>query len=71
MALNISFYTRSNHLKENGYNKDTEVVIYEEQLKDIYENVRWYLDNLTYLHEYRVRWKDYRNKNPPVPYKFI
>jgi hypothetical protein len=36
--------------------------IYDEQLKDILDNTRWYLDNLHYLGEYRVDWHTYSRK---------
>ncbi len=71
MALELRFYTNTNHLKKNGYSFEEEVTIYKEQLLDVWENPRWYLDNLDFLCEYRVRWKNYRSKRPTMPHKFV
>jgi hypothetical protein len=58
-------------LKLNGFTKEEEQICYEEQLKDIFNNPREYLDNLEYLPEYRVYWKNYNYKTATIPYKFI
>jgi len=57
-----------NWLCENGYTKKQEQEIYVKQLQDVYDNPRWYLDNLNYLVEYRVSWKCYSSKTPTLPY---
>lgn len=60
--MKIALLKNNNWLKENGYGKKEEREIYEETLKDVYENPRWYLDNITYLVEYRCSFINYTTK---------
>lgn len=71
MALEVRLYKNNNWLKRSGYTITEEGEVYDEQLQDIVANPRWYLDNLDYLCEYRVSWKNYRHTNPTKPREFV
>ena len=71
MALRIQFITNSNRLNVNGFTFDQEIQVYDKQLEDVYDNPRWYLDNLEYLVEYRLRWKNYNHTPATLPYKYV
>ncbi len=67
MAVKVRFKHKNNTwLKSQDYTLKEEGNIYDEQLDDLYTNPRWYLNNLDYLDEYKVRWKCYTHK-PAVP----
>lgn len=82
MVVKIPLGT-SNYLNYSGFSKEEQSEIYEKQLNDIIENTRWYLDNLHYLVEYRVTYKNYTkpkkvllngrrsNGTPTLPIKYI
>ena len=61
----------SNQLTQSGYTVEEETELYDKQLQDILDNLRWYLDNLDNMVEYRVIWKDYRSKTPTLPHKYV
>ena len=70
----VSLKKNNNWLKENGYSKEQEADVYDSQLQDVIDNPRWYLDNLTYLKEYRVSWKNYSSKGTKtatIPLKLV
>lgn len=69
--MKILLFQNNNLLKNNGYTLADEAEIYDNQLVDIIENTRWYLDNLDTMPTYRVSWKNYRSKTPPLPYRFV
>lgn len=52
----------NNWLKENGYTTEEERQVYKDCLKDIYNNPRWYLDNMDKLVEFRVSFINYKHK---------
>ena len=54
----------NNHLSANGYSKEDQEKIYKEQLEDLYNNPRYYLDQVSYMVEYRVFWQNYTLKGP-------
>lgn len=61
----------NSRLADNGFSIEEEEKIYEEQLQEVFDNPRWYLDNLDYMVEYRVRWVDYKKgNNITLPRKF-
>lgn len=68
--MKIKFVGISQNLSDAGYEIYEQADIYEETLKDVYNNTRWYLDNLDNLKGYRVAWKDYKTKSCTVPYRF-
>jgi len=71
MALRLPLLYNRRHLKDNGFTFHEETVIYDENLQDIMDNTRWYLDNLENLQVYLVRWHNYRSKSPAIPYKYV
>ena len=58
-------------LKDAGYSMEEESKLYDEQLEDIRQNTRRYLDGLTFMATYKLRWKDYRSTSPTIPYRFV
>ena len=60
---------RSQNLTDSEYSIQEQGDIYEECLKDVYNNPRWYLDNLDSLRSFRVAWKNYGNKSSVTPYR--
>ena len=64
MVMKIAIMNNSSWLKNSFYEEEDEEIVYREQLGDILNHTRWYLDNLHYIPEYRVRWNDYRLKTP-------
>jgi hypothetical protein len=61
--------SQDSSLTENGYSLEEQAEIYNNQLVDILENTRWYLDNLDSMKVYRVAWKSYsRSKVATLPY---
>lgn len=71
MVFKLALLQRRGWLRDNGYTFSEEVEIYDEVLCSVLLNVRWYLDNLDDLREFRVRWGDYRSGAPVVPYRFV
>ena len=71
MSFNVRLYVGvGNELSENGYSLKEQAILYDEQLQDVFDRTRWYLDNLEYLPTYRVSWKNYRYNTPVTPYKY-
>ena len=72
MPIKIDFKEKqTSWLKEHGYSIADEEDIYNAQLDDVAENIRWYLDNLRFMREYRVSWNCYRSKTPTLPYNHV
>lgn len=69
--IRLSLLKNNSWLKDSHYDIEDEERVYREQLKDVYNNTRWYLDNLDYMAEYRVRWNDYRSKTPTLPFRAV
>ena len=65
--MKIKIMKHNNLLSVAGYDTDEEIKIYERQLKEIYENPRWYLDNAYKLPEYRLSWVSYNDVNISRP----
>lgn len=70
MMIKLSLVKGKSLLKAAGYTVQEEEMIYSATLQDVIDNPRWYLDNLEYLSEYRVLWKDYKFLTPTLPHKF-
>ena len=49
---------------------EEEAEIYKDQLDEIINNLGWYLDQVEYMVEYRVSWKNYSTKTPTIPWEF-
>ncbi len=63
MVIKIKFiHINNSWLLEQGYTPLEEKNIFNEQLDDIMNNTRWYLDNLDYMREYKVSWHNYTKK---------
>ena len=43
----------------NGYSLEEQNEMYKASLNDVYDNPRWYLDNLENLKSFRVGWHRY------------
>ena len=61
----------NNILKDNKFTIEEEALRYEEDLEAVFDNPREFLDNLQFYTEYRVSWKNYSNKIPTLPYKYV
>ena len=61
----------NNWLQSNGFTHEEEVEFYDLVVQDVYDNPRWYLDNLEYIVAFRVSWKDYRTKTAVLPHKYV
>jgi hypothetical protein len=59
-------HTNNNWLKEQGYTVEEEAKLYDDQLQDILDNTRWYLDNLEFMRQYRVSWGNYSLKGSNI-----
>ena len=71
MAVKVRLGDSTNLLRECGYSLEEEAEIYDEVLQDVYNDPRWYLDNIESIECFRVRWKDYRTTHPVMPYKYV
>lgn len=69
--IKIILHDKNHWLEASGYSLQDEARIYDENLQDILDNTRWYLENFEKLKTYRVRWSNYRLKGATTPYKFI
>ena len=65
-GIKLELLKKSNWLREAGYTPEQEAKIYEKQLQDLYDNPRWYLDNFSFLPEYRVSWVNYKRTKATV-----
>ena len=66
-GIKVRIIKTNNQLKSAGYEKEDEINIYNDVLKDVYANPRWYLNNLHYLAVFRVSWGDYRYNRAILP----
>ncbi len=74
MMIKIKIYNNSDWLKDNGYSVEDEEQIYDNQLHDVYLNPRWYLDNLSFMKDYRLSWANYHKRQkfvPTVPRRYV
>ena len=68
--MKIRFSGKSQNLIDAGYSLKEQAQVYEDTLKDVYNNARWYLDTLEFMRSYRVSWKTYRGKKITLPYRY-
>jgi hypothetical protein len=59
----------SNRLEDVGVDIDQQASLYEQQLIDVYNRPRYYLDNFEWYTEYRVSWIDYKQTKITPLYK--
>jgi hypothetical protein len=71
MTMKIKMHVTNASLKDAGYSIEQEAQIYDDQLQEIFDSPRTYLDNLASMVSYKVRWKNYKNTRPVVPYKYV
>lgn len=57
----------SSDLGLSGYTLEEQNEIYKMSLQDVYDNPRWYLDNLESLKSFRVGWHNYHTVNTNIP----
>lgn len=61
MAIKIKhFHANNTWLDLELYSHKEQEKLYNDTLQDVYDNARWYLDNLNYLREYKVFWGNYK-----------
>jgi len=65
--MKLNLMKTNNHLKDNGYSRTEQAMIYEEQLIELYNNPRWYLDHLNEMVEYRLEWVCYTTQTITLP----
>lgn len=68
--IKVRFAGKSQNLKDADYTMKDEELLYDASLKDVYNNPRWYLDNLEFMRSYKVSWKTYRGSIPTIPYRY-
>jgi len=68
--MKVRLMAKSQNLSDADYTIEEQAKIYEETLKDVYNNPRWYLDSLDFLRSYRVSWKTYRGRVATLPHRY-
>lgn len=71
VGIQVDFKNNSSLLKNSGYSVKEEEELYDRLLEDVIQNPRWYLDNMLFMKEFRVRWADYKKQNITKPYRFV
>lgn len=61
--LKIPTCKTDNWLSSKGFTREEEIEIFSINLQEVYDNVRYILDNLEYLPEYRVSFGNYNGVN--------
>jgi hypothetical protein len=69
--MKVAFLKTNNNLVDNGYSEEEQEQLYDLQLQELFENPRWYLDNLDYMPVYRVSWNDYSLNTATLPLKHV
>jgi len=69
-GIELSLPRNSNWLSDAGYEVKEQEDVYDQLLDDVIANPRWYLDQLSYLAEFRVSWVNYAKQNVTRPYRF-
>lgn len=69
--MKVRFLTSvsSSRLSEHGYTKEEEKEIFNQVLQDVYDNPRWYLDNLDYITTFQVFWASSKPRTVVIPYE--
>lgn len=66
MVVKIAMSMNSN-LTDSGYDFEEQNEIYQMVLRDVYDNPRWYLDNLDSLKSFKVGWHFYNSSATNIP----
>lgn len=53
---------KSTYLTKHDYTIEDVEDLFEQQLQEIIDETRWYLDNIDYMVEYRVPWGKYTKR---------
>jgi len=69
--IKLALLPNNRSLRQNLYSLSEEEEIYDLLLQDVLDNPRWYLDNVSFLANFYVSWKNYRYKSPVTPYKYV
>jgi hypothetical protein len=69
--IQVRTHPNNNWLCDSGYSREEEQKLYDDQLQDILDNTRWYLDNLETLKTYRVYWKSYKEHSATLPFAHV
>ena len=69
-GISLKLSKTSNWLVDSGYTIKEQEKVYDDLLEDVLANPRWYLDQLSYLSEFRVSWINYGKQNVTKPYKY-
>lgn len=69
--MKIKLYYNTSWLSKGDYSKAEEAQIYEQTLKDLEADPRWFLEHLDEIPEYRVFWKSYQHGTATLPYKYV
>ena len=59
------------NLRDNGYNVEEEGTIYDMLLEAIYNNPRYYLDNLNKMTTSSLSWHNYNTNATSIPLKYV
>jgi hypothetical protein len=68
-GIKVRLIKTSNQLRTSQYTRAEEIEIYDSVLQDVYDNPRWYIDNLDYICIFRLSWGDYRYNRAILPKK--
>jgi hypothetical protein len=68
--VHVRFSGVSRWLKDEGFTLEEQETLYEQCLLSVYNNPRYYLDNLEFLREFKVSWADYSSVGITKPYKY-
>jgi hypothetical protein len=69
-GIKVKLTKFSNWLSDSGHSMQEQEKIYDDMLEDVLANPRWYLDQLSYLPEFRVSWINYAKQNVTKPYRY-
>lgn len=70
-GIKIRLSKKSSWLADAEHSVLEQAKIYDDLLDDVMANPRWYLDQLSYLPEFKVSWINYKKQNATRPYKYV
>lgn len=71
MGVKVRVLCDGSHLSKSGYSYEEQAEIYDRVLEDVYNNPRWYLDNLHNLITFKVSWANYHKGLTTKPAKYV
>lgn len=69
VGIQVKFRGSTSWLDKEDYTLEQQAELFDQNIEDVLQNTRWYLDNLNLLAEYRVCWGDYRRGSATKPYR--